>query len=706
MENEIERLRKIRTADPLNIKPSPYLRQSFINESGEEKSVSIRNYQKQGIMNMLMTERMILGDDTGLGKTLSVLSTIGYVWLQEPEYVPIILTTKSALFQWKAECLRFMQDMEPIVVHGEPYERDQIYKAFFSPSSSKRLLLMTYDTMFRDADPSVIRDRSASPNAEMKRKLKAVKDAEANAKEVARSKVEILKKLTDSKKFDDEEYALGRMIGKDVSPAPGWTSHDEKILLDAIAAREILASAQADLIKVQDDIAPPIRVAGIMEHMASLNASSPNSRFMLVLDEVHKVANYRGKLHDKVKLVSMACDRVIGMTATPVKNRLMEFFGILRIIKPSLFPKVTHFQGAYCHTKMQKVSGGRQVPVVVGYKDLDKFVEKIEPYFLSRKKYDVAKELPELISVEVQCELHDLQDELYDMAEAEVDSIDMDGEESNAEALSSLTMCQQAVNAPQLIENDEGEPFEGPSSKIDALLDLLEGDANGQKVIIFSRFEKMISHVEKILNENKIRSVRITGKENNPKIRQQAKEKFQDLNSGVNVILITTAGSESLNLQAAEHFIFLDLPWSGGDYLQLIGRMIRIGSSHSTVVAHHFLALRKDGSKTIDHHVLRALREKKKLMDKVAGDALQGGLRFEQGDSMRDILTAIREAKASNETDKSKGKKPLRAKRERDPETKVSNKAAVKAVAKNLKKNVDMQDESPIEAISIDMSDI
>ena len=142
-----------------------------------------------------------------------------------------------------------------------------------------------------------------------------------------------------------------------------------------------------------------------------------------------------------------------------------------------------------------------------------------------------------------------------------------------------------------------------------------------------------------------IKYVRITGKENDPKVREASKVKFQDLESGINVIIITLAGSESLNLQAAEHFVFLDLPWSFGDYVQLIGRMIRIGSSHNTVVAHHFLARKQDGGKTIDHHVLRALQSKQKLADQVAGKNLVGGLSFKENDMVRDLYAAVFGAK-------------------------------------------------------------
>ena len=105
---DLESLRILRKKEEMTLKPSPYLKDSYVNDNGEEAAVVVRNYQKIGVMNLLMVPWTLLGDDTGLGKTLEVLSAIGYVWLKEPEYVPVIITTKSALFQWEAETQRFM----------------------------------------------------------------------------------------------------------------------------------------------------------------------------------------------------------------------------------------------------------------------------------------------------------------------------------------------------------------------------------------------------------------------------------------------------------------------------------------------------------------------------------------------------------------------------------------------------------------------
>lgn len=712
----LEKIRQIRTRADFSPKPSPYLRRTFTDEYGEEQEVRVRNYQWQGIFNLLQLERMILGDDTGLGKTLEVLTAIGYVWAVEPDYVPIVVTTKSALFQWAAETGRFMQGMEAVPATGEPFERQAIYEDFFGghDPSRKRLLLITYDSIMKDLEESVIRDRSVKVPAAVARQLKAAR-ADVRAREAAAKEAQdLFDARFNLRIFDVQEYLRDQLLPEPEGrrPPPGWDAGDQAQLEAFRTARVALAAAQAALTEMADRAVPPKRVPGLLDHVRALRAKHPGVRFMLVMDEMHKLKNHKSQFHQKVHALSQECRRVYGMTATPVKNRLMEFWALFRIIKPDLFPKVTWFQNEFCVTKLQSIGGGRKVPVVVGYKNLDEFVRRTELFYLSRKKHDVAKELPQLISREVECELHDLQEELYDMAEAGLMADMDDPDASGGQMLSSLTMVQQAVNAPQLIADEEGNPFEGPSCKVDALLELLLDEAAGQKVIVFSRYEKMISLIGAALEEVRwedesgrkrtgVKYVRITGKENDPKVREKAKNTFQDMKSGTNVILITTAGAESLNLQSAEHFVFVDLPWSWGDYIQLIGRMIRIGSSHVTVVAHHLLARKRDGKKTIDHDVHKALRDKKKLADKVAGDNLQGGLNLVSGDAVKDILSMMRqgfggragdrgtllaEANAKIASASQKGKKPAA----------LAKKKAPPRVA----------DDHPTSAVDLDLSDL
>lgn len=617
---------------------------------GETECVCIR---VEAIDSLYVTDNYIVTHNT-----LSVLTTCAYIWDKEPDFVPIIVTTKSSLFQWKSEVHKFCKDIEPVVVHGDPRDRNATYEEFFSEFNPKRkrILLMTYDNVMGDLRESVIR-KNKTASAKDKKRLKEIKEKYDDCKANKESLLHALKDCGQEYGQAYESYVRKRIefhLGKGDGSYPQrpefWDNSDESTLVRMLSYHDATKSFEMELNRVQQEVNPTIKTFGIL-HLARQMQEKYNNKYVLIMDEMHKLKNHKSQFHEKVNEIALLSDRIIGMTATPVKNRLMEFFSLFHIIEPNLFPRIGNFQANYCIMKMQRIGGGRQVPVVVGYKNLDHFVDQIEPYYLSRKKHEVAKDLPELLSCEVPCELYPLQDELYELAENGMLNPKEDEEENeSAQLLRSLTQCQQAVNSPELIPDEEGNPFEGPSSKLEKLMGILEENPDS-KVIVYSRFETMISLIEKSLKAEKIKHVRITGKENSAKYREEAKNKFQDPESGVNVILLTSAGAESINLQAASQFVFFDLPYSIGDFLQLIGRMIRIGSAHTTVTAHFLLGVRRKGSNTIDHHILKALKEKKKLADKVAGDNLKDAFKFVSAKDEVDILKQIAQSMAKEKSE-------------------------------------------------------
>lgn len=647
----IDEIRKIRGMDKIDLKPSTFLRSEYVDDDGQLRPVVLREYQKGHILEMLKSPRHINGSDTGLGKTIMMLATIGYVWMKEPDYVPIVLTKKSALHQWAAETEKFLQGMEVVTVDGVPNKRNATYEDFFQHDSGRRrIMIMTYDVLLKDAQESVVRKAGHKALPKDKKDLTKARKTLKEASKEAENESQIFEIWFNGRPYeiwDHAKTAVSAMSGKFPRPAKpnGWDSSDEERVQSMSAISMSISSWKSEVARLEPLVHPVIITSGIMRHINLMKEKWPEVKFMLVMDEAHVVKNHRGKIHSTTADLAKCCDRVYGLTATPVKNRLMEFFSLFRVVMPSLFPKVTWFQNEYCVTKLQRIGGGRSVPIVVGYKNLSKFVDAIEPYYLSRRKYDVAEELPKLVTRELQCELTRLQEELYDMAEAGLLEKDSDPDASSAAVLGAMTYVQEAVNSPELLVNEEGEPWKGSSPKIDVLLEMLEDELDGVKTIIFSRFERMVSLAEQALVDKNIKCVRITGKENKASERETAKSLFQDPKSGVDVILITEAGAESINLQAAEHFVLIDSPWSWGTYIQLIGRMIRIGSRHSMTVATHLVAVRQDGGKTIDHYVIKKLKSKKALADKVAGEGLKDGLKFVQNDDAMEIFSMLKEDK-------------------------------------------------------------
>jgi SWI/SNF-related matrix-associated actin-dependent regulator 1 of chromatin subfamily A len=381
---------------------------------------------------------------------------------------------------------------------------------------------------------------------------------------------------------------------------------------------------------------------GYRSAVLDFTSMQPWKDFILICDEATAFKTPTTQVHQVVRHMSGAADRTWGLTATLIKNHLMEGYGIYQVIVPGLFGmNKNQFMLYYCLCRMQSIPrSNRQIPVIVGYlpERIQEFKDMIDPYFIGRAKHDVASDLPALIMQEIEVDLTDLQEEKY--AEALAGLLEVGGTPTTTAAvvttpdgsdrevaashtlkevtkLTAIIYCQQIINSPELIGID------GESPKLEALIDFLtEGDFAEEKVIVFSRFKKMIDIIMPRLAKEKIKAVRITGDETTPQ-RDAAMTAFQNPDSDVRVACITTAGSEAINLQAAKAFVCFETPWSAGEFLQLIGRMIRIGSAHDTCSVVHLVAKGRK-KKTVDHRVLEVLGKKMHLVEAILGKRLKG----------------------------------------------------------------------------------
>jgi SNF2 family DNA or RNA helicase len=500
----IEKLREIRTKEDLSPPHCKMLKTHLPNGS----ELKLRQYQIQGILHLLAMPRFVLGDDTGLGKTLQVIATLSYLWVKRPDIPAIICTTKSAVGQWESEFEKFTTGVEVFKCLGTKKKREKIHNAFKEYEGPKALI-MGYRTAVQDFQ------------------------------------------------------ILQEIIGH-----------------------------------------------------------------VMVFDEATAFKNDKAQVHQVCKHLGGSAERVWSLSATIIKNRLMEAWAIYKVTVPHLFTTKTHFMREYCITRDQTIPGSRRrIKIVVGHRkrDIEAFREHIDPYFLGRPKHEVAKELPTLTTKVINCLLSKPQKIKYTEAlQGLLEYLDPEtGEvmEREVTKLTAVTVCQQIVNHPCLVD------CEGDSGKLDTLLDLLENELDGEKIIIFSRFRSMVDILESEIEAKKIKTCRITGAENGNQ-RMISQKAFQDPEDETKVCLITMAGAEGVNLQLAKAVIFYDTPWSAGDYLQIIGRMIRIGSIHDKVFSYHICA-----PKTIDERVMKTLKAKMGLIEAVLGKRLK-----EEGDEEDSVL--------------------------------------------------------------------
>lgn len=581
MQRAYERLKKIRASTTVSLKPCDILREEIQGLNGKPEPFRLRYYQVQGAYHMMLLKRMILGDDCGLGKTVQGIAALSYFWNTEKE-----ANNKVIVVAPKSAIHQWASEIRRFTTGVRPII------ASAKPRKGKSAL---------DLRTEAYEDWANAPEGER-----------------------VVLILNYALLVRDWYQGSFQAPGKDGKPDP------KAPVLPGL------------LDKITDKVG--------------------KDKLVTLFDEATAFKSRRTKTWEVAYFLSQRSHRVYGLTATVLKNRLFEGYCIFGVIRPGLFTTQKAFHDDYCFVELKKV-GKARVPIIKGYKNLDQFREKIDPYFLGRKKHMVAKELPTLTTREIVCELGAAEESKYEEALSGILELG-DGEVKVYEdhkALVSLIYCQQVVNSLAMLKFDtddtvgdgtmdfdfnlKGYKVGKLGAKEQALVDLLTGELEDEKVVVYTRFASLVGRLQAILKKEGIKSTRITGKEND-KARRKNQEEFQDPDSDTKVIFITDAGSEAINLQTAIGMVFYDAPWSWGNYIQILGRIIRIGSPHKGVLAFHLITerpkLEQDERKTIDHHVLMLLRRKRGLIDKVLGEGAVGALKFDKsGTDLRSLVSAM-----------------------------------------------------------------
>jgi SNF2 family DNA or RNA helicase len=321
---------------------------------------------------------------------------------------------------------------------------------------------------------------------------------------------------------------------------------------------------------------------------------------VLVLDEIQAARAVSSKISKTLRKIAPLARRVYGLTATIIQNRLEDAYSIFTIVVPKLFPNLKWFQDSYMkiiHIRLNRPPW--KFPKVLGFKNLNHFRATIDPFFIGRTKSEIGEQLPDLVTQDVLLDMNPEQHRLYREAETGILTLPNDKLYEMKYIFQKLVICQVLADSPKI------KDYDASSSKEEELVRMLDEEMWNTKTIIFSIYRAMVDRLEILLKD--YRPLRITGAEDAQE-RDAARLAF--LNDPTRkIILINTAGAESLNLQSARNLIFYDLPWNYGRYYQIVGRAHRLFAAEKTIYIYHLLS--KD---SIDEDVLRTLKSKRDLV--------------------------------------------------------------------------------------------
>ena len=286
----------------------------------------------------------------------------------------------------------------------------------------------------------------------------------------------------------------------------------------------------------------------------------------LIVDEAQTIKNSKSKVYRAVRLVN-ATTKIV-MTGTPLENNIQEYWGLMKLVNPT------------------NLSYKRLVKGLSEEQAIEKVKRLTNPFLLRRYKKDVLKDLPPKEDQIIYCSFDESQRKLYNkMLQSIRHEIDREPDrfeiKTNSIVLRGLIYLQEICCHPKLIPKQYNEYHCSESAKLDQLLLMVdELYATGHKIVVFSRFTRMLEIINKELRKKHFNVFYLDGSTDN---RQKVVDDFEANNDGIFLISLK-AGGVGLNLVSADTAIIYDPWWNPAVEKQAEDRIYRIGQKNKVTV--------------------------------------------------------------------------------------------------------------------------
>ena len=350
---------------------------------------------------------------------------------------------------------------------------------------------------------------------------------------------------------------------------------------------------------------------------------------VIIFDEAHYIKNNKAKRTKAFKRLVKSVPRLIALTGTPIENKPIEIYNIVKVIDPSIFPDATDFAVEFCGAK--KTRFGWDKNGATNTLRLNKILSS--SIMIRRKKVDVLKDLPEKQIIKVPFEINNRIE--YDQAETEfveflkkkfntenlteeiLEELKQFAKRNDIEVSEELTTdeirlikehkFERIASAPVLAQIELLKQL-AVKGKIDQIIEWIENFLeSGEKLVVFAVHKKVVSQ---LMEKFKHIAVKVDGSVSQ-KQRQEAVDKFQkDVKTRLFIGNIKAAGV-GITLTAASNAAIIEFPWSPGELNQAADRIHRITQTKQVTIWNLV------GESTIEEKIITLLKKKEKVITKI-----------------------------------------------------------------------------------------
>jgi superfamily II DNA or RNA helicase len=313
------------------------------------------------------------------------------------------------------------------------------------------------------------------------------------------------------------------------------------------------------------------------------------NHLFMIFDESMYFKNLTSDTFNAVNKLYRLSDRAVGMTATVTKGKYEDTYAMFKGLGRYVSPNKSKFMDEFCRV-WQNPKNLKHF-FINGYKNIPEFKRRVAQYSFSLTKAEADSSLPPFnirkIYLPHSREQINLIKNIYlDELYVEGKRIIMDDEESKYGRRETLYI-KRALQDERLVTKEDLKNFDKMSPKTQEIIRLLSEEYFGEKLIIYSDSRVYLELLKNTIKKNKdVQDCYKNILEIHGDISVSDRNDFRKLferSDQHNLMLMTKAGIEALNLQAASTIIGVTLPHTGGDLLQLAGRISRMDTKHKNL---------------------------------------------------------------------------------------------------------------------------
>ncbi len=319
----------------------------------------------------------------------------------------------------------------------------------------------------------------------------------------------------------------------------------------------------------------------LQDHVQELSKLSID---LVIIDEVQFFQNKDAQRTKALFRLASKSKRVMALSGTPITRRPVQFYPILHILRPDMFPTFMKYTKKYCNAHIEKGEWDFD-----GVSNTNEFRQILKTIMIRKTKKD-SLDIPDKLIIPIVLEQDAKNRAIYEQEEKEMME-GIFGKTKTTTDKKSFTYLQYLAYL----------------GKRSSMLDWIKDTIADHKLVVFAKHRKIVDDIYEYFKDD---AVKYYGGMSQEK-KDNAKQAFLN-DKKLFIGNIQSAGTGLDGLQKECHNVaFVELPWTSTSFDQATDRLWRGGQKTDVNV---YVLMAKD---SVEEHIMHVLDKSRKIVESI-----------------------------------------------------------------------------------------